>query len=136
FRGLAARISEARETGIGNVADLVERVVLNALGRERTRSLAWSELLLHGGRTSAGRTLAQVWYEQLDAIWHDIARLVEPDVPANSASAAVDLTVGLTFILHPLGVDTATAGAVLAGKLDPEQLLEAIASVGAQPRRT
>jgi len=127
FGRLAMRVAEGSETGVTCVADLVERVVLNAVGRERIRSLAWSELILHGGRTSAGRRLAQIWYEQLDAIWYDIARLVEPTAPTRRAGAAVDLTIGLTFILHPLGLDPAVARELLAGRLDPEGLLRDIA---------
>ncbi|BCH29773.1 hypothetical protein MesoLjLc_17030 [Mesorhizobium sp. L-8-10] len=127
FRRLATRVAEGSETGVTGLADLVERIVLNALGRERIRSLAWSELILHGGRTTGGRRLAQIWYEQLDAIWYDIARLVEPAAPKHRAGAAVDLTIGLTFILHPLGLDPAVARELLAGRLDPEGLLRDIA---------
>lgn len=71
FRRFGGRLREDGE-GIGSLDDLVLRVVLNALGRERTRSLAWLELALHGGRSRDGRALAQAWYGELDAIWADI----------------------------------------------------------------
>ena len=73
---MAGRIAAGQETRLASLDDLVARVVLNALGRERTRSLAWSQLMLHGGRSPTGRTLARCWYEQLDAIWHEIAGLI------------------------------------------------------------
>jgi DNA-binding transcriptional regulator YbjK len=127
FRRLADRIAAAEETRFTNLNDLIERIVLNVLGRERMRSLAWSELILHGGRSPSGRTLAQSWYEQLDAIWQGIARLIEPGAPRNKASAAIDLTVGLTFVLHPLGLDQKMVADILAGRRDPEPLLEKVA---------
>ncbi|HVY19833.1 MAG TPA: TetR family transcriptional regulator [Bauldia sp.] len=137
FRRMAGRIASGEETRIASLDDLVERVVLNALGRERIRSLAWSELILHGGRSPVGRALAQRWYEQLDSIWREIGELTEPGTTTSRASAAVDLTVGLTFFLHPLGLDQASIAAVLAGRLNPEPLLaKATRSRGARAADT
>ena len=123
FRRLAARIMAGEERSIASLGDLVERVVGNALGRDRTRSLAWCELILHGGRSPNGRSLAQSWYEQLDTIWYDIALLFDPAASRRAASAAVDMTVGLTFFLHPLGLDQATAKEILDGRVDVATLL-------------
>ena len=125
FRRMEARIRTGGETRLASLDDLVRRVVLNAVGRDRTRSLAWCELVLHGGRSAAGRAMAQLWYEQLDSIWHDIARLFDPSASRDRAAAAVDLAIGLTFILHPLGLDQATAADLLAGRQDLEPVLRA-----------
>ena len=125
FRRMEARIRTGGETRLASLGDLVRRVVLNAVGRDRTRSLAWCELVLHGGRSAAGRAMAQLWYEQLDSIWHDIARLFDPSASRDRAAAAVDLAIGLTFILHPLGLDQATAADLLAGRQDLEPVLRA-----------
>jgi DNA-binding transcriptional regulator YbjK len=40
---------------------------------------------------------------------------------------AIDLTVGLTFILHPLGLDRKAAAGLLTGQRDPEPLLAKLA---------
>lgn len=130
FHRMAARIAAGQEERFTSLGDLVERIVLNALGRDRTRSLAWSELILHGGRSAGGRTLAQDWYEQLDKIWAEIFGLIEPEAPSAKAGAAIDLTVGLTFVLHPLGLGRKTVAAVLSGRLDPEPLLARLAGKG------
>lgn len=126
FRRMAGRIAAGEERRFTSLDDLVRQIVLNAIGRERTRSLAWTELILHGGRSPDGRALAQSWYEQLDAIWYEIARLIEPEASKREASSAIDLTVGLTFFLHPLGLDQPTVKALLGGKRDVGPLLEKI----------
>lgn len=127
FRRLVERMDAGAETNLRNLDDLVVRVVINAIGRQRIRSLAWCELVLHGGRSVEGRALALAWYEQFDAIWLAIAERIGP-IPATArARAAVDLAVGLTFLLHPLVLDTETAAGLLAGSVDAEVLLAEIA---------
>lgn len=134
FRRLGTRIVAGDEQSVASLDDLVRRVVANALGRDRTRSLAWCELILHGGRSPNGRALAKSWYDELDAIWHDIALLFDPAATRRAASAAVDLTVGMTFFLHPLGLDQATATELLDGRMDVPTVLAGISSSShAQP---
>jgi AcrR family transcriptional regulator len=123
FRRMARRVEAGEETRIARIDDLVERVARNALGRDRVRSLAWSELILHGGRSVHGRALARNWYEELDALWYAIAQLVAPRASRQMASAAIDRTVGLTFILHPLGLGERTVTDVLAGRTALRSLL-------------
>lgn len=124
FRQMEARIRAGGETRIATLDDLVDRIVLNALGRDRVRSLAWCELILHGGRSAAGRAMAQLWYESLDQIWHRIALLLDSAASRGEASAAIDLVVGTTFCLQPLALDPTTASELLAGQLQLEPLLE------------
>jgi DNA-binding transcriptional regulator YbjK len=123
FRRMADRLAAGERQALGNVDDLVERVVRNALGRDRIRSLAWCELVLHGGRNTEGRALAQRWYQELDQIWYEIAGLIEPGVSRRKVSAAIDMVVGLTFVLHPLDPQPSTVAAMLAGRKDPEPVL-------------
>jgi AcrR family transcriptional regulator len=123
FRRLEARIADGAETEVAGLGDLVARVVLNALGRDRTRSLAWCELVLHGGRSTDGRALARNWYDELDSIWHGIARLLDAPAARDQASRAVDLTVGITFCLHPLALTRPAAVELLAGRADFAALL-------------
>lgn len=122
FRSLQARVMAGAEPGMGRLDDLVLRVVLNAIGRERTRSLAWCELILHGGRATSGRVLAQDWYAELDKIWLSIGRHLDPAVSQREASAAIDLTIGLTLLFHPLGLDRETATQLFRGTLTSEDL--------------
>ena len=132
FVRMKGRLETGEEVRLASLDDLVLRVVLNALGRDRTRSLAWCELILHGGRSPGGRATAQSWYEQLDAIWYGIARLFDAAATQRQASAAIDLAIGTTFFLHPLGLDRATAEALLAGRLDIEVLLGQVSGSGAR----
>lgn len=122
FRRLEARMAAGEEKGLRGLDDLVGRVVGNAIGRERTRSIAWCRIILHGGRSESGRTLAQDWYRQLSAIWQSIAERMEPNPKRQDANAAIDLAVGLTFLLHPLGIDAATAHDLIAGRIGLAQL--------------
>lgn len=127
FQRMAARMVAGDRLGLGNLDDLVERVVSNALGRHRMRSLAWSELILHGGRKAEGRALAQRWYEELDLVWYEIAGLIEPGASKRKASAAIDLVVGLMFVLYPLGQQAKTAIDIVAGRRKAEPVLAKLA---------
>lgn len=127
FRRLAHRIETGEETQLKSLDDLVRQVVLNALGREQTRSLAWCELILHDGRDASDPSAARHWYRQLDAIWHDIARLFDPEASRQRASAAIDLAIGLTFLLHPLGLHQTAARHLLEGRAGLETYLAGIA---------
>lgn len=132
FSRLEARMAAGGETDLRCLDDLVGRVVGNAVGRERTRSIAWCRIMLHGGRSAGGRMLAQDWYGQLSAIWHSIAGRMEPNPGMQDVDAAIDLVVGLTFLLHPLDIDAATARDLLAGRIGLAQLDAGTGADGAQ----
>lgn len=103
FRRLADRLRSGDTSPPQHLEALVELVVENALGRDQTRSLAWSELMLHGARDDHSRTLAANWYRELDEIWQNIERLYIPNALPKRARSAVDLAVGMTMTLRPLG---------------------------------
>jgi len=124
FRRLERRVRAGEETAIRSMDDLVERVVGNALGRERTRSLAWCELMLHGGRHADGRALAQRWYSELDAIWDEIADILPSRSPLRPG-AAIDIVVGFSILLHPLMLEAGTVSDLLHGTIALDQLKEA-----------
>lgn len=132
FRQFETRLRAGEVAGIGSLDDLVARVVLNALGRERTRSLAWLALALHGGRSGDSRALAQGWYAELDAIWAEIAGSLPFPSRPQAAGAAVDRAIGLAFLLQPLALDEAAAADILAGRSDIARLADA-GPVEAQP---
>lgn len=121
FRRLRQRLLANEETAIRSLDDLVARVVATALGRERTRSLAWCELMLHGGRHDEGRAMARRWYSELDAIWAGIAEAFPGSSPLRAA-AAIDITVGFTVLLHPLMLDQETVFDLLCGRVGVDQL--------------
>lgn len=125
FRRFEARLRAGEVVGVASLDDLVTRVVLNALGRERTRSLAWLALALHGGRSSDSRTLAQGWYAELDAIWSTIGGSLSSPSHPKAAGAAVDRAIGLTFLLQPLALDEAAAADILGGRSDIARLANA-----------
>ncbi|MEJ2624349.1 MAG: TetR family transcriptional regulator [Pseudolabrys sp.] len=134
FRRLETRLVAGQEAGLHTLEDLVMRVVGNALGRDRKGSLAWCELILHGGRNAEGRALAQRWYTRLDEIWLGISDRL-PSRTGLRASAAIDLAVGLTILLHPLELDAKTALALLDGRahLDQQPMTREIAAEDTAP---
>lgn len=119
FDRLDDRILTGAETGLARLDDLVARVVANDLGRDRLRSLAWCEIILHGARDPARRTVAQDWYGRLDQLWTRIGARLEPAMTPGQARQSVDMAVGLTFLLHPLALSPQAVAAVLSGQRDP-----------------
>ncbi|MBV1895813.1 MAG: TetR family transcriptional regulator [Rhodobacteraceae bacterium] len=122
FKRLECQISEGLQPKILSLENLVTRVVLNAGGRGRTRSLAWCEIILHSGRSENGRILAQDWYARLDAIWYKIAAHLS-SAHRRGVSAAVDRAIGRIFLLLPLGFDRPEIHELLGGGTDLRTLL-------------
>ena len=119
---LEQRIRAGVETAILTLDNFVSHLVLTMLGRERERSLAWCEIILNGGRTTAGRRLAREWFTQLDRIYSIIARCVDPALGHEHARLALCEVVGLIFLLHPLRLDPTALRLLLSGRLDPEEI--------------
>lgn len=118
FDRMHDRILAGDDSGPASLDDLVTRIMTNALGRVRLRSLAWCEIMLHGARDPARRALTQDWYHQLDRIWHRIGKALDPQADPGQARQAIDMVVGLSFVLHPLDLPPAVVAAVLAGTRD------------------
>jgi len=123
FKRLESRISGGLQPEIVRLEDLVARVVLKAVERDRTRSLAWCEIILHGGRSDNGRMLAQDWFAQLDAIWCSIAAQLDSAADRSDVSAEVDRAIGLIFLLLPLGFARSEIQELLDGRTDLLALL-------------
>lgn len=124
FDRFAARLASGEARGVATLGDFADRVVRNATGRERIRSLAWCEIMLEGGRDPARRSSVAGWYAGTDRLWLRIARLLDPDAGADSARRAVDQVVGLTFLLHPMHPSAAEVAGLLDGSLDFDRLLD------------
>lgn len=132
FARMEVRLLRGEETGIRTLADLERRLVRNALGRERARSLAWCELILHACRSEAGRALAQDWYRRLDVIWQAIAGHLGAADPAAEARIAIDRVAGLTFLLHAFAPTPEQLADLLAGRLSLGQLVPPAGRSGAE----
>lgn len=132
FRRLQDRICAGQETRLSRLDDLVRLTASTALVRDRTRSLAWCELILHGGRNADSRSLTQSWYSKLDSIWCDIGRSFDPAVSHYNAAAAIDLTVGLTCMLHPLCLHRFDVEALFAGQKSIDAALGPFVASGAE----
>lgn len=133
FARLAERMAKGDAAGIGTLDDLVQRVVLNALGRDRERSLAWCEILLHGGRDSAAHATVQAWYAALHQVWSELARRLEPGADDTAVRTAIDLVIGLTFLLHPLALPLGQAEDLIAGRRDLADCLAGLPDAPADP---
>lgn len=123
YRRLEDRIAANGENQSVPPGELMERFIVNALTRDRTQSLAWWNLLLHGGRSSEGRLLAQDWFAQLDLIWSSIGERIGSWPGGMTARAAIERVVGLTFLLHPLDLEESEICDLLSGAADIEQVV-------------
>jgi DNA-binding transcriptional regulator YbjK len=80
------------------------RLLRNAVGRERTRALAWCEIMQIAARNTSTRALAQVWYMHLREIWSDISARLGMSAKPIEVLAAIDRTIGLLFVAVSLGL--------------------------------
>jgi len=118
FRRFAARHPEE---GATSLRDLVIKLVINATGTYRTGTLAWCEIVLDGARHQETRSLARAWFARLSEIWGQIARVLGVDAPEDVARSAIDMIIGLLFIVIPLGLKEAQIAAVLRKGVDPHE---------------
>lgn len=113
---LRGRIERGQAPGIARLDDVVALVTRNALVRERDLSLAWCELILHGGRSAQGRALARRWFDGIDGHWRAIAATLGDGSDEMDVTIAVDTAVGLLFLLHPFRLQADQVGPLLAGQ--------------------
>ena len=105
------------EPGI-SFRELIVRVVANAAGRHNAGALAWCEIILDAARNADTRDIASAWFEELHAIWLEIAvAFGVPDAP-QAARSAIDMVVGLIFAVIPLGLDDRAVRRGLLGEED------------------
>jgi AcrR family transcriptional regulator len=116
FRRFGERHGEDDATSF---RDLVTRVITNAVGKHRTGTLAWCEIILDGARHQDTRALARDWFARLFEIWRDIARVLAVEEPQDAARSAIDAIIGLIFIVIPLGLKESQITAVLRDGADP-----------------
>jgi AcrR family transcriptional regulator len=119
FRGFAER---HREDAATPFRELVIRLVTNAVGKHRTGTLAWCEIILDGARHRDTRALARAWFEQLFETWEDTARVLGVDEPEDAARSAIDVVIGLLLVVLPLGLKKSQITAVLRNGRDPHEV--------------
>ena len=128
FQRLEQRLRSDENVDIRTLDELIVRIVGNALGRDRERSLAWCQLMLDGGRSADGRLLAQRWYTKLDEIWTGICDRLQTTTGLQPG-AAIDLTVGLIVLLHPLDLNADSLLDLLNGRASLSQFSSVYAAL-------
>jgi DNA-binding transcriptional regulator YbjK len=108
------RIETGEDHRDTTLSGLLERATLNLLTRDRDRSLAWCELMLHGGRSEEGRTIAERWFSEIDRVWGDIGHALGESPDATMIAA--DLAVGYLFLLHPLHLPGSDLQQLISGE--------------------
>lgn len=124
YRELAERVRQERQDGLASLDQIVRTVVISALTRERDRSMAWCEIMLHGGRSAEGRALAQHWYDEITRIMSCAARGLPQAADEPEIRTAIDMITGLTFLLQPLRLSGESLRLVLWDKVDLADHLE------------
>ncbi|VVE54297.1 HTH-type transcriptional regulator BetI [Pandoraea terrae] len=117
FRGFASR-QTTLTSGRPTFEQFLVRLLHNAAGRERLRTIAWCEIMLIAGRNADTRALAKVWYARLHEIWTDIASLLGASADPLHVQAVIDRTIGLLFIVMSLGLTPDEAAACYTDGLD------------------
>ena len=102
FKSLQARLRQNPERSIETLDDLVVQVTVNALCRDRDRSLAWWEIMLFSGRSPEGQALARDWFVKLDAIWLSLAEELAGHPDPRQIRISIERALGMIFLLHPL----------------------------------
>jgi AcrR family transcriptional regulator len=95
------------------------RLLRNAVGRDRPRTLAWAEITLDAVRHQESLALAREWNEQIASIWSDIAQAVGETHPQRSARSGIDAHMGLLLMTSALELTETALDAVLVSTGDP-----------------
>jgi DNA-binding transcriptional regulator YbjK len=115
---------------IHSLDDVIDWLAWNALNREHSRSLAWCESVLQGGRSEELRARVKRWYAQCEQVLLRLGQHFDAAFPRELAPAMLDETIGLVFLLHGLHLDRSALRRLLTGRSDPEDLLTTPAELG------
>ena len=114
---LAQLAEKVRGGGAADFRRFVAQVAADGVGEQRTRTLAWGEILLDAARHPASHGLTRTWYERLTRVWTQVARAFEAPYPAIAARSASDIILGALFHGLGLGLGPETLRATLSGKV-------------------
>jgi DNA-binding transcriptional regulator YbjK len=119
---LARLAEQAPGVGAGAFRRFVARVAANGVGEDRTRTLAWCEIVLDAARRPDCYGQTRTWYERLIRVWSQVARAYEAPYPAIAARFGSDLTLGALFHGLGLGLSAETLWATLGGRIAAAEL--------------
>lgn len=119
FDNFAARQLDAKTI---TFRDFAMRVVCNAAEKNRQESLAWCEIMLHAARNKEARIMAQDWYNSLGDIWKKIADALDEPNTDEKIQSAIDIVVGMLFVVIPLGISEHDAKRSLIEKNAPDDI--------------
>lgn len=115
FETLKVRLQQGKADQLHTLDDLMFQVTVNALCRDRQRSLAWWEIMLSGGRSPIGQTLARTWFQKLNEVWLDIGQGFDTLPDERQIRLAIERVIGTIFLLHPLELDQGSIERLLGG---------------------
>ena len=95
------------------------KLVHNAVGRDRIRSLCWAEITLDAHRHSESLELSRQWFSSLADVWFEMADASGFKEPRETARSAIDLVIGLLLVATSLGLSAEQVDAVLLGGESP-----------------
>jgi DNA-binding transcriptional regulator YbjK len=122
-----------RGGGAAGFRRFVSQFAADGMGEQRTRTLAWCEIMLDGARRPDAHPLTRAWYERLFQVWVQLARAFEAPFPALVARSGLDVTVGALFHGLGLGLGPETLRATLAGKVTAADLFPLAHPAATQP---
>ncbi len=102
FRRFADR--HRGHAGKPSLGEFAMRLVFNAVGKNSVESLAWCEIILNTARQPELRDLSRSWFATLNEVWQEIAQLVGTRDVDQAAISAIDMVIGLLFLVVPLGL--------------------------------
>ncbi|MFV3127051.1 TetR/AcrR family transcriptional regulator [Niveispirillum sp. KHB5.9] len=103
----------------GSVREYVVRLLVNAVGRDRTGAACWAEIMLDAPRHAESLALAREWFAGLVVIWQDIARSTHAPDPQATAGSAIDAMIGLLLAVLALGLTEEQVAAVMLKGAQP-----------------
>lgn len=115
--------------------DFAMKLIINAAGKHRTGTLAWCEIILDAARHPETRTLARAWFARLGDVWLEIATAFGVPSERDAVRSAVDIVIGLLFVVVPLGLSEHQVAAVLDGGADPAEAWRPTGEAAAEEAR-
>ncbi len=116
-----------------SVHDYVVRLLINAVERDRTGSVCWTEIMLDAPRHAESLALAQEWFAGLPMIWEGIAGATGVPTPQAAARSAVDTVIGLMLMVLGLGLTEAQVAAVFLHGAAPQHAWAPSSAVAVPP---
>ncbi len=76
----------------------------NTAGSARQRAICWGEIMLDVARRPESHANSQAWFARLTSVWVEMADACGLDQSDQSAIVAIDILIGLLFLIVGLGL--------------------------------